>query len=665
MTSISTNNVGRPVFWVSLVLFLWVSFLMSQNGPIGKSTIFFSLLYTSAYILLWLLYRTFPKEWSAGVQLILILGVAILCRIFFLEFPASTDVNRYIWEGYIFNQGINPYLHPPADPTLQPLVTGIWHDINHKDASACYPPMIILFFSFLSTLSQNPLFFKMVMVFFDIAIIPILALLLKMRKIPFKTLVIYALNPLILVFIAGEGHLDSIQTFFIFISLLMFSQKKDGWGFFTLGCAVMSKYYAFILFPFFVNRNNWKKSLVLLVPFTTYLPFLDSGYGLLSSLMNFGKTMHYNDSLTAIFRFFFSSDAISVSISILFLCLAVIFLVVHDTAKSSYLAIASLLLFLPTLHPWYLVVVTPFFVMFPSRAWLYLHFAMVLTFPVLAIEYTTGVFQERYVLKWLAYLPFFTLLLFDFLKKQPVSSGKSFRPVTNISVVIPTLNESKSIAVALGSVRKERGLLETIVVDGGSSDNTMEISKNLGAVVIESEQGRGLQIGNGVDVCRGGIILILHADCLIVPGTFKRILQKLNKYPQCIGGSLGMGYEVGSFKIQCISVLNNLRARWAGISFGDQGQFLRREALGTIGGFPEQMLMEDVELSLRLKESGPVCHIQSGVIASKRRWDDMGFFHNCSKVVMLCFGYLIMRRFGLGDIRGKTYYRRYYSVNGV
>ena len=282
MASVSINIAGRPVFWGSLALFVCGSFLMAQNGPVGKSAACFGLLYTSAFILLWLIYRTFPEEWSAGGQMSLILGVAILCRLFFLEFPASYDVNRYIWEGYLFNQGINPYVHPPGDPVLQPLVTGIWHDINHKDASACYPPMLILFFSLLSTLSQSPLFFKIVITLFDIAVIPILALLLKLRKIPFKNLLVYALNPLILVFIAGEGHLDAIQIWFMVISLVLFSRKKDGWGFFTLGCAVMSKYYAVILFLFFVNRNNWKKSLLLFIPFMAYLPFLDSGHGICS-----------------------------------------------------------------------------------------------------------------------------------------------------------------------------------------------------------------------------------------------------------------------------------------------------------------------------------------------------------------------------------------------
>jgi len=653
-------GIRRSVFWGSLTLFICATFLMSHNGPVGKHLFLFSMLYSGSFILLWLLYRTFPDEWSVRDQFIFILCTAILCRFFFLGFPASYDVNRYVWEGYLVNQDINPYLHAPSDPVLKPFVTDIWHNINHKDASACYPPMVILFFSVLSGISQSPLFFKSVIILFDIAVIPLLALMMRFRKIDLKYLIIYALNPLILVFIAGEGHLDAIHVFFICLSLYMLDLKKDGWSFFILGCAVMSKYYAIILFPFFVNSKNWKKAIILFVPFVSYLPFLDSGPELFSSLINFGTAMHYNDSMAVLLRLFFGSNAVLISLMLLTICIVFIFLVVHDTMRSSYLAFASLLIFLPTLHPWYLVLLTPFLVLFPSRAWLYLHFAVIFTFPVLSVESNTGIFQELYWLKGFEYLPFFTLLVFDFVKQRPFSYGRSFRSVKNISVVVPVLNESENLPGALDSLKEEKGILETVVVDGGSSDNTREVAENLGAVVLESERGRGLQIGAGVGICRGDIILVLHADCRIISNTLERMVLELNNHPQCIGGSLGMHYQNGSIKTRFLSFLNYFRARWAGISFGDQGQFFRKEALDIIGGFPEQMLMEDVELSLRLLENGASCYIPRGIRVSKSRWDHMGFFPNFKTIVSLCLEYLIKRRLGLGDSRRKEFYERYY-----
>ena len=126
-----------------------------------------------------------------------------------------------------------------------------------------------------------------------------------------------------------------------------------------------------------------------------------------------------------------------------------------------------------------------------------------------------------------------------------------------------------------------------------------------------------------------------------------------------------MHYQNKSVKARVLSLLNYFRARWAGISFGDQGQFFRKEALELIGGFPEQMLMEDVELSLRLLENGAPCYIPHGIRVFKSRWDHMGFLVNFKKIVTLCLEYLIKRRLGLGDSRRKEFYRRYYREDSL
>ena len=270
-------------------------------------------------------------------------------------------------------------------------------------------------------------------------------------------------------------------------------------------------------------------------------------------------------------------------------------------------------------------------------------------------------------LKGLVYLPFFTLLIWDFFEQRPVPSGESFKPVQTISVVIPALNESETIAVAIESVRKERGLLETIVVDGGSSDNTSAISENLGAMVMESEQGRGhsnqdrrrhVPWGRDSDTsCR-----LLDQYLEHLNGYYKNSINALSVLAvpwACAIQSSLLKSNASPYSIICAPA-------WAGISFGDQGQFLRAQAMDAIGGVPEQMLMEDVELSLRLKENGLVCHIHRGIIASHRRWDDAGFFRNSGKVVMLCLEYLIKRRLGVEeDIQGNAYYSRYYSVDSL
>jgi hypothetical protein len=341
--------------------------------------------------------------------------------------------------------------------------------------------------------------------------------------------------------------------------------------------------------------------------------------------------------------------------------LLIIFLTVHDPMRSSYLGIGGLLLLLGTLHPWYLVLITPFLLFFPSWAWLYLHLAVLFTFPVTHVEYFTGVFQEIHWLKLLEYAPFYGLLVWGALRKAQIIPGRAFKPAGSLSVLIPTLNESKHIRQCLEALRRETTIMEAIVVDGGSTDGTREIARSMGYPVVTGDRGRGSQIKTGINYCGGDVVLVLHADCLIGEGTSALILRELNEKPWYIGGAAGMEYFYPSNKNRFISWLNNARARWTGISFGDQAQFFRREALDLINGVPDLMLMEDIELSLRLKEKGPLCFIPRGVAVSSRRWEKLGFWSTGKGVIWRCFRYLVQRRLGRGEGRRRELYERYYS----
>ena len=108
-----------------------------------------------------------------------------------------------------------------------------------------------------------------------------------------------------------------------------------------------------------------------------------------------------------------------------------------------------------------------------------------------------------------------------------------------------------------------------------------------------------------------------------------------------------------------IATLNNLRAFTTGISFGDQAQFVRAEAVRRIGGFPDLMLMEDVELSLRLKSVGGVVYLGPGVSVCGRRWQEGYLLSNLRTVIGLFFRYLFERRLGVSS-KEDRYYRRYY-----
>jgi len=650
--------------------FIWLADMawMAAIAPVGNHLVLFAVLFGCGHVLMLAMVRWFPQNFGPQRAFATIFIVGLLGRLVFFYYPVGNDVFRYIWEGYIQTQGFNPYSHAPNSSLLADFVRGhlepIWRQINHPELSAAYPPFGMLLFRMLAAINPHPFLFKVVMIGFDIGLLVIVLLIIHQRGVPPSRLLLYAANPLILVYIAGEGHLDVIQVFFLCLAVYFIVYKKyDTIGFIMLGMAIITKYFALVAFPFLVKAENRFKSLAVLIPLVLYLPFADAGSDIFKSLGIFAANYSYNDSLTVLIRLLFGEIHLWISVILLALCLGWVYLFVQDTIRSVYLAIGCLLLFLPTLHPWYLILLTPFLTLFPSRAWLYLHAAVLFTFPAAAIEYQTGSFQEIHWLKLLEYIPFFGLLTWALFRNGYVFREKFRGQVDSIAVVIPTLNEAELIGQCLRSLKNRTGLKEVIVADGGSTDETRNIALNAGAIFVESPRGRGLQIEKGLQSATADVIVILHADCEAQKGVFERILKTLNVNRYAVGGAVGMQFRQNNLQMNIVAALNNLRARLTGISFGDQAQFFRLQALDAIGGFPALMLMEDVELSLRLKEVGRLVFLSHGIMVSARHWQGRQFTYKLRTVLRLFPRYLIGRRFRRKDRIHQKYYDIYYPDN--
>jgi len=647
--------------------FLWLADMaaMVALGHLSHHLIVFSMLYCFAFILLIALVRRFPEHLSSYQAFLIVLTLGFTGRVLFLFYPAGNDIYRYVWEGQIQNLGFNPYMLAPNDPALSGIAHGklypIWQHINHKAFSAVYPPLTLLMFRLMVWLNPNPMLFKIILVLFDMGLMIVLGLLIKLKQLPVKRLLLYACNPLVIIFIAGEGHLDGLQVFFLFLGLFFLVSHKKIVGFLCLGLAAVSKYLAAVAIPYFVSYRSRVKWLVVFLPLALFIPYLDAGKELISSVVSFGAGMHYNDSLFAVLRLLFGGTAHLLGVILLLMCFIWIFLFVHDRLRSVYLALCCLIVFLPTLHPWYLILIAPFMVFFPSKAWMYLQAAVVFTFPVIAFDHKTGIFQELHWLKLLEYGPFYVLLALGIFRKGLFENDRLYSAPQNISVIIPTLNEAGSISQCLMSLKNRTAMKEVIIADGGSIDKTREIAANHGARVVESQKGRGVQISTGVAAAEGDAMLILHADCFIKKGLLSRILNALRANPQAAGGACGMQFENQHAKMRIVACMNNIRALFTDISFGDQAQFFRREAFSQIDGFPVMMLMEDVELSLRLKQIGRVLFLRNGVLASGRRWKDKSFSRNFFKVIRLFVRYLIERRLGKVKATDQQYYNDYYG----
>lgn len=194
---------------------------------------------------------------------------------------------------------------------------------------------------------------------------------------------------------------------------------------------------------------------------------------------------------------------------------------------------------------------------------------------------------------------------------------------SQLSVIVPALNEAAQIERSLQALQPlRRQGAQLIVVDGGSQDDTLRLSQPWADQVLVSPRGRARQMNAGAAAARGQVLLFLHADTLLPEGADEALLQALQA---------GAGW--GRFDVRItgrhpmlpvVAALMNLRSRLSGVATGDQAMFVRRELFERVGGFPEQPLMEDIELSLRLKRlAAPAC-LRQRVATSGRRWESRG-----------------------------------------
>ena len=206
----------------------------------------------------------------------------------------------------------------------------------------------------------------------------------------------------------------------------------------------------------------------------------------------------------------------------------------------------------------------------------------------------------------------------------------------SISIIIPVLNESDHIGDLLSCLP---GSVETIVVDGGSADSTVEIATSRADQVLTSEIGRATQMNAGAAVARGEILLFLHADTSL-PKNFVHYLQRF-RLSNHAWGRFGVKIDSNNLMFRIIETMMNFRSRMTGICTGDQGMFIKRSAFKEVGGFPPIALMEDIEISKQLKKiSRPFC-IHEPAVTSARRWLDAGKLQTIFLMWRLRFQYYL------------------------
>lgn len=211
-----------------------------------------------------------------------------------------------------------------------------------------------------------------------------------------------------------------------------------------------------------------------------------------------------------------------------------------------------------------------------------------------------------------------------------------------LAIVMPVLDEAAVLPEALAPLQALRcGGAELIVADGGSQDASAALARPLADAVLAAPRGRARQMNAGAAAASsrdaGDALLFLHADTLLPAAAQELVAEALRGHAW---GRFDVHIEGRSAVLRLVAALMNLRSRISGIATGDQAIFVRRDAFDAVGGFPDQPLMEDIELSSRLKRrfGRPAC-LRARVGTSGRRWERRGVWRTIALMWRLRLAY--------------------------
>lgn len=233
-------------------------------------------------------------------------------------------------------------------------------------------------------------------------------------------------------------------------------------------------------------------------------------------------------------------------------------------------------------------------------------------------------------------------------------------PVASVSVVVPVLDDRRSLGRLLDDLSAHAPTTwEVVVVDGGSSDGSRAEAERRGVRVIAAQASRGWQLDLGYAASSGALLWFVHADATIDALTVREV-QRVYEAQISQGLPAWGRFDVRlvgstpSIRQRLVGGLMNWRSRWTAMCTGDQGIFASRDLLEAVGGIPRQALMEDIELSKRLKAKQPPLSLRARIGTSARRWESNGFLRT-----VLLMWWLRLRYFFGAD--PDQLVRRYYS----
>lgn len=440
-------------------LLTWLAVTLLSRGLLGTEGFFYDLpnermpfgrffiLYTAGFTFYILAVIKVPKLTADRRNIFIVLAGAFIFRLVLLPgVPIhENDIYRYIWDGKVFNSGINPFKYPPIQASIKPDSNddqkdfetlksirdedpGFYRRVSFKDIPTIYPPLTQAVFAASTLLAPGSIWFmKLLFVIFDMAVIILTYMVLKLLKQNPLYIIIYAWNPLVLKEFSNSGHHDALAVCLVMAAIYLVLREKYILSSVCLALGVLSKFYPLILIPFFLLKKKYKALFAFFaVIMAGYLPFIVWGHIdpviLFTGLGTYTKEWANNGFIFKLIYAFlavFDSDPLILSKIVCGSIFVIIWLFIfygkQDFIEKALWAVTALFLLSPVGDPWYFCWIIPFLCLYRRYSLVALSYLLILSYFVFTRDLGTlniKGFRINYLLL-IQYVPFYIFLLVE------------------------------------------------------------------------------------------------------------------------------------------------------------------------------------------------------------------------------------------------------------
>jgi hypothetical protein len=356
--------IKKPVKLLPFLAYflLYTLFFFFDFTPI----VTYSIIYITASLIYILLCFYFFKIALSKKYVFLLLICSIILRIglLFIQPAGSDDYYRYVWDGKVMANGINPYQFAPADEELSHLHSNsLPRLVKYPEIKTVYPPLsLVLFYAGFLIGGESFWGIKILLLLFELFTFWGLFLILKELKLPQKNILLYALAPLSLFQLSIDAHVDGFGLPLLIFAIYFYLKKKNLPSLIFIGLAICIKPLGLLLIPIiFLNEKGIRAKIQsAVVPFTVclilYLPF-GLSVNVFEALANFTVHWTFNGFIFELLNsFIYDNQKTRLVCGILFLLVyTIIIFSSKDFLNKIYLAVFLLFIFSPIVHPWYIV----------------------------------------------------------------------------------------------------------------------------------------------------------------------------------------------------------------------------------------------------------------------------------------------------------------------